>query len=114
MKNTTKFIKITTTHSKNQLEALMFDMSNVEVETLVKTYKKFKYVEFANEVGNECMYAVIHENYIPELLEIYVSLSLNFVYEDMSEEALYSSVITDNEDVASMLEIFINTIIINF
>lgn len=103
-----KFIKITSKHTKEQLNALMSNMSNTELDVIESLYSKFQYVEFTDEVGNECMYAVIQEKYIVELFDVYVNFSVNFVYEDMTKEALYSSIITNDADVISMLESYID------
>jgi hypothetical protein len=114
MKNTTKFIKITTKHTKEELAAFVANMSASELDNLSVAYDKFDYVEFDNEDGFECMFAVINEAHISELLDMYVALSVNFSYEDLTKEALYSSLDTSTynthiDDINKLIEAFIDS-----
>lgn len=103
-----KFIKITTKHTDEQLRELMSKLSISEIDFIEKTYDKFNYVEFINEIGNKCMFASIDSSHITDLLSTYVSLSLDFIYEDLTKEALYNNIPTDNADVLAMLESYID------
>ena|ERR1035437_3499760 len=89
MKNTIRFIKITTLYTEAEMDAIVHAMSDAEAEAIVKLYAKFNIVEFVNELGYQCMFVAIHENYITELLETYTKYSVSFTYEDMTKEALY-------------------------
>lgn len=86
-----KFIKITTTHTEEALNAKLAALKPVEVDNVSKLYAKFNHIEFSDANDCKCMFAVIHENYIADLLEAYVTLSINFIYEDLTKDVLYGN-----------------------
>jgi hypothetical protein len=105
-----KFIKITTKHNSTELNDIFNKLSPTEVEYIKNLYSKFEYFEFNDVDDSVCMFASIHPNYISDLLESYVKLSINFKYEDITKDVLYSKLdfkIFESEDLTKMIDNFI-------
>ena len=105
-----KFIKITTKHKSSDIMSIINKLSPNDIQSLKDLYKKFDYVEFDDVNGNVCMFANIHVNYISDLLESYVGLSINFKYEDITKDVLFSKLdvsIFLDEDLTKMVDNFI-------
>jgi hypothetical protein len=105
-----KFIKLTTKHNSTELGDIFNKLNPIEVEYITNLYNKFDYFEFNDDNDNVCMFASIHTNYISDLLESYVKLSLNFKYEDITKDVLYSKLdfkIFESEDLTKMIDNFI-------
>lgn len=98
-----KAIKLITKHTEAQIRTLFGNTNLLEVEELGKVYKKFEFAQFINKEGNVCMFAFIHENYIPDLINLYIKLSLKFTYEDVTKDVLYGSINT-SEYVSEALD----------
>lgn len=102
----TKFIKITTNHTKKELQSLLDSLSYREVQELKKVYYKFNFVEFQQDEF-VCMYAAIHQNYIKNLLDIYINLNISFKYEDLTKEALFNLIELDTPEIDELVQNFI-------
>jgi hypothetical protein len=105
-----KLIKFSSKHNSNELNDIFNKLSPIEVEYIKNLYSKFEYFEFNDVDDNVCMFASIHPNYISDLLESYVKLSINFKYEDITKDVLYSKLdvkIFESDDLKNMIDSFI-------
>ena len=105
-----KIIKFTTKHSSTELSDIFNKLNPIEAEYIKNLYNKFDYFEFNDDNDNVCMFASIHPNYISDLLESYVKTSLNFKYEDITKDVLYSKLdvkIFESDDLTKMIDSFI-------
>lgn len=95
--NFVKFIQIKTTLSSEEFNKLVSKtISENDIASIARLYSKFRYIEYIDSDGLECMVAIIHQNYIGELLKIYIDASIKFEYEDLSKAALYTQISTKN------------------
>lgn len=104
----TKFIKITTNHTDLELREMASSLSSDEVDAIEIFQDNFKCVEFADESGFQCMYIMIDEKHITELLSFYVRLSVNFSFEDISKDVLFGKVPTVDDELVELTNTFID------
>ncbi len=90
-----KFIKIATKHTKDEFSDLTAHLSRLELELLGRLYSKFLYVEYLDENELECIMAVIHTNYIGDLIQVYTESNLDFTYEDLTKDVFFSRIDTE-------------------
>lgn len=105
-----KFIKITTRHTSLELNDIFNKLTPTEAESIRDLYKNFSYFEFIDENDNVCMFSSIHTNYISDLLESYVKSSINFKYEDLTKDVLFSKLDVstfNSDDLSKMVNKFI-------
>ena len=90
-----KFIKISTKHTKDEFSDLTSHLSRLELELLDRLYSKFLYVEYLDENELECIMAVIHTNYISDLIQVYTESILDFTYEDLTKDVFFGRIDTE-------------------
>jgi hypothetical protein len=84
-----KFIKIETNHTKEQIDSLSASMNCVQSDKIESIYKQISYVKFVNSDGFLCVFYVIPDRLVDELVGFYTSMSINFKYEDLTRDALW-------------------------
>ena len=109
-----KFIEIKTFVKESENK---YKFSSDEIERMKKIYEKFDFVEFKDFEDFSCMFCYIHDNYIPELFQLFIDLSIGFTYKDITKDVLYGNIPTEdvyfNSDVDEaefndMVDMFIN------
>jgi hypothetical protein len=109
-----KFIEIKTSVKESENK---YKFSDAEIDRMKKIYAKFDFVEFKDSEDFSCMFCAIHNNYIPELFQLFIDLSIGFTYKDLTKDVLYGNISTedvyfnsdiDEADFNSMLDMFIN------
>lgn len=105
-----KFIKIRTTHNEEQLTNIISGLSDKNIALIYKIYSKFQYIEYIDSNKLASMIAIIHNNYINDLLDIYVNAGVDFIYEDLTKDALFSRVDTKRftPDMISLVDLFVD------
>jgi|688.fasta_scaffold906054_2 hypothetical protein len=84
-----KFYNIITTHNQSFIISKIKDMSDFEVENIQNIYKKFSMVEYTNESGHECMFAIIDDFLLEKISKIYTSYDLEFQIIDMTKHVKF-------------------------
>ena len=84
-----KFYNIITTHKQSFIISKIKDMSDFEVENIQNIYKKFSMVEYTNESGHECMFAIIDDFLLEKISKIYTSYNLEFQIIDMTKHVKF-------------------------
>jgi hypothetical protein len=84
-----KFYNIITTHKQSFIISKIKDMSDFEVENIQNIYKKFSMVEYTNESGHECMFAIIDDFLLEKISKIYTSYDLEFQIIDMTKHVKF-------------------------
>jgi hypothetical protein len=83
-----KLIKVTTEHTQDEIDEMLADMDKYHVEILSNLYSTFNCVEFINENNFVSMFCVVDDKTIDKLKDNYISLSLNFKFEDFTKDVL--------------------------
>lgn len=89
-----KFYKITTTHTQNEIDRIIMSMSKTEVDSIMKLYEKIQMVEYTNERGFECMFAIIDDYFISKLDEVYQYYSIRYKKFDLTKDVIMDNKIT--------------------
>lgn len=84
-----RFYNIITTHKQSFIISKIKDMSDFEVENIQNIYKKFSMVEYTNESGHECMFAIIDDFLLEKISKIYTSYDLEFQIIDMTKHVKF-------------------------
>jgi hypothetical protein len=83
-----KLIKIITTHTQEEIDEILVNMSKYHIKILSNLYSTFNYVEFINEYNFVSMFCVVDDNIIDKLKDNYNSLSISFKFEDITKGVL--------------------------
>lgn len=109
-----KLIKIITTHTQEEIDEILVNMSKYHIKILSNLYSTFNYVEFINEYNFVSMFCVVDDNIIDKLKDNYNSLSIIFKFEDLTKDVLLCNKIRTNfleygTDVSDMIEDLVNS-----
>jgi hypothetical protein len=91
-----KLIKIITTHTQEEIDEILVNMSKYHIKILSNLYSTFNYVEFINEYNFVSMFCVVDDNIIDKLKDNYNSLSISFKFEDITKDVLLCNKIRTN------------------
>jgi hypothetical protein len=91
-----KLIKIITTHTQEEIDEILVNMSKYHIKILSNLYSTFNYVEFINEYNFVSMFCVVDDNIIDKLKVNYNSLSISFKFEDITKDVLLCNKIRTN------------------
>jgi len=83
-----KFLKITTGHTSLELNDILTAQTPELVNQIEDLFHSFKYIEFENELGLQCMFAFGEEEILNDIFEVFHTLSINFVNKDITEDIL--------------------------
>jgi hypothetical protein len=86
-----KFFKVITPHSQTEIDEIIMSMSQSEVEYILKLYAQVSVVEFTDESGYECMYAILDHHLINKLDELYAKYGIKSYYEDLTKEIIFDN-----------------------
>lgn len=113
MTTTTRFIKVTTNLTKPEVDAVLNALSNEEKLNIISLYDSFTHVETIEADETVSMFAVIHQNVITDVFDLYVKMGINFKFEDITEQVLFSCFESTNysetaEQLNAMVKEYIN------
>ena len=63
-------------------------MSSAEVDHVVSLYGRISMVEYTDEKGNECMYAILDDYLANKLEELYSKYSIRFFVKDLTKDVV--------------------------
>jgi hypothetical protein len=109
-----KLIKIITTHTQEEIDEILVNMSKYHIKILSNLYSTFNYVEFINEYNFVSMFCVVDDNIIDKLKVNYNSLSISFKFEDITKDVLLcnkirTNFLEDGVDVSDSINDLINS-----
>jgi len=96
-----KFIEIKTCIKESENK---YKFTADEIDRMKNVYAKFDSVEFKDVEDFSCMFCSIHNNYIPELFQLFIDLSIDFTYKDLTKDILFGKVPTENIYFDSIIE----------
>ena len=87
-----KFIKITTRHTREELDKVVDGLDKVYKKILIDLYSEFNHLEYNTKDGFVAMYASIDDRKLVKLFECFTKNSLDFSYEDITKNVLFGNI----------------------
>ncbi len=91
-----KFYKITSTHNQDDIDEIIMSMSSTEVDYINSLYKRISMIEYTDENGNECMFAILDDFLIDKLSDLYRKYSLKFNLFDITKDVIFDNKVKIN------------------
>lgn len=86
-----KFIQIITPHNQDEMNDIIMSMSSSETDYVLNLYSKISMVEYTDQNGCECMFAILNDLLIEKVGDLYKKYSIKFQINDLTKD-----VISDN------------------
>jgi hypothetical protein len=86
-----KFYKVTTPHTQNDINDVIMSMSSTETEYIVSLYSQISMVEYTDENGYECMFAILDDFLIDKVDNLYKKYSIKFSIVDLSKDVIFDN-----------------------
>ena len=86
-----RFYKITTNYNQDKINEVIMSMTSSEVDYVIKIYGQLSMVEYTDENGFECMFAILDNYLIEKLNDIYKKYSLNFNVIDITKDIIFDA-----------------------
>jgi len=87
-----RFYNLITKSTQDEINEVIMSMTSLETEQILDLYSKVSLVEYTDEIGFECMFAILDNHLIDKLSELYSKYSINFKIIDITKD-----VILDNQ-----------------
>jgi hypothetical protein len=91
-----KFYKLTSPHNQDEINEIIMSMSSAEVDYITSIYAIISMVEYTDENGNECMFAILDDFLISKISSVYNKYSLKFKIYDLTKEIIFDNKIKIN------------------
>jgi hypothetical protein len=86
-----KFCKVTTIHTQREIDNIIMSMKSPEIDYIMDLYKKMSIVEYTDDNGYECMFAIIDEFLIDKIDEVYKKYSIEFELKDLTMDVIFDN-----------------------
>jgi hypothetical protein len=91
-----RFYNIITEHKQLHIIGKIKNMSDFEIENVQNLYKKFEMVEYTNEIGNECMFAILDDFLLNKIIKLYKNYNLSFEVFDLTNDVKFDNTFKTN------------------
>lgn len=91
-----RFYRVTTPHSQDEIDNIIMSMSQAEVDYVISLYGKISMVEYTDEMGHECMYAILDDFLSSKIHELYQKYSIRFNLTDLTKDIIFDNKIKMN------------------
>jgi hypothetical protein len=82
-----KLINITTRHTNDDIDNILYTLSESEIHKIKIIYDKIRFVEYVKSNFN-CMFCIVNDYDIDDLSKLYNTLSVKFKMEDITRKVL--------------------------
>lgn len=82
-----RLINITTNHTNDDIDDILYSLSESEIHKIKIIYDKIRFVEYVDNNFN-CMFCVVNDYDIDDLSNLYKTLSVKFKMEDLTKSVL--------------------------
>lgn len=86
-----KFINILTEAKQDYLNDIIEKMSISEVEYIESLYSKFDAIEYIDDEDRECMFAILDDNLILDISNLYKKYGIKFKAIDLSNDIFFDN-----------------------
>lgn len=84
-----KFYNVISQQKQKDINKIIDSMSNAEIQEIDRVLKTFDFVEYTNEKGNECMFAIMSDSDLIEISRLYNKYGLDFEVIDLSQKVFF-------------------------
>ncbi len=84
-----KIYNVKTRNTQDEIDDIIMNMSQTEVDYITSLYSKILMFEYTDEVGFECMFAILDDYYLSKIKDCYNSYSLIFEIFDITKEVIF-------------------------
>ena len=82
-----RLINITTRHTNEDIDDILYTLSESEIHKIKIIYDKIRFVEYVKDNFN-CMFCIVNEYDIDDLSKLYNTLSVKFKMEDITRKVI--------------------------
>ncbi len=82
-----RLINVTTNHTNDDIDDLLYSLSESEIRKIKTIYDKIRFVEYVDNNFN-CMFCIVNDYDIDDLSNLYKNLSVKFKMEDLTKSIL--------------------------
>ena len=86
-----KFINILTEANQEYLNEIIDKMSISEIEYIESLYSKFSAIEYIDDNDNECMFAILDDNLLVDISNVYKKYGIKFKVLDLSTDIFFDN-----------------------
>jgi len=86
-----KFINILTEANQDYLNEIIDKMSISEIEYTESLYSKFSAIEYIDDNDNECMFAILDDNLLIDISNLYKKYGIKFKVVDLSTDIFFDN-----------------------
>lgn len=86
-----KFINILTEANQEYLNEIIDKMSISEIEYIESLYSKFSAIEYIDDNDNECMFAILDDNLLGDISNLYKKYGIKFKAVDLSTDIFFDN-----------------------
>ena len=84
-----RLIKVTTNHTNEDIDDILYTLSETEIQNIKNIYGRIQFVEYVDNVFS-CMFCILDNYDIIDLENLYRNLSIDFKIEDITKNVLLS------------------------
>lgn len=84
-----KIYNIKTKNTQDEIDKIIVKMSVPELDYITNLYSKISMVEYTDEVGFECMFAILDDYYLSKIKDCYNSYNLIFEVFDITKIVVF-------------------------
>jgi hypothetical protein len=82
-----RLINITTNHTNEDIDDILYTLSESEIHKIKIIYDKIRFVEYVKNNFN-CMFCIVNDYDIDDLSKLYDTLSVKFKMEDLTKKVI--------------------------
>lgn len=82
-----RLINITTRHTNEDIDDILYTLSESEIHKIKIIYDKIRFVEYVKDNFN-CMFCIVNDYDIDDLSKLYDTLSVKFKMEDLTKKVI--------------------------
>jgi len=82
-----RLINITTNHTNEDIDDILYTLSESEIHKIKIIYDKIRFVEYVKDNFN-CMFCIVNDYDIDDLSKLYDTLSVKFKMEDLTKKVI--------------------------
>jgi hypothetical protein len=82
-----RLINITTRHTNEDIDDILYTLSESEIHKIKIIYDKIRFVEYVKDNFN-CMFCIVNDYDIEDLSKLYDTLSVKFKMEDLTKKVI--------------------------
>lgn len=91
-----KFYRLVSDKTHEELDELLAEATQTEFDYILLIYSSFDHIEWNDQYGYCCMYAILDEDLKSKLEKIYENYNIKFKFDDLTKEVLWGDFIETN------------------